>query len=219
MNFFGHATVACWRTAHPAFVLGAMLPDFARMADARLPTIATAEIAEGVRWHHRTDTAFHACPTFLELCRTARVTLRQGGLERGSTLAAAHVGIELLLDGLLLDDESVTRAYLEALETAKHLASSIGWRSIDEAHRFSAVVARLLAEGAPLAYREPSAVAHRLYRILASRPRVAFDRQQVPQVTAWARTAHHELRNDLPILLGELRDRLSVSRKAPSQPA
>ena len=35
MNYLGHAAVATWRTSDRAFVLGAMLPDFATMIGAR----------------------------------------------------------------------------------------------------------------------------------------------------------------------------------------
>jgi acyl carrier protein phosphodiesterase len=208
VNFFGHATVACWRKPKPCFVLGAMLPDFERMIARRAGDLDDAELIEGIRWHHRTDAAFHDCPTFVALCRSARAELRRHGLPRGATMAVAHVGIELLLDGLLLGDEEVERAYLQALQVAGDPDCPLRWSSEADAARFEALRARLLEAGAPTAYRDPSVVAERLARITSARPRLAFDARLVPDVRQWTNEMRHELERFLPTLLDELENRL-----------
>ena len=71
MNFFGHALVAerdeATRGAVRAeFVLGSMLPDFASMLRLRPPRATSATLEAGLRFHHRTDAAFHGSRSFLE---------------------------------------------------------------------------------------------------------------------------------------------------------
>ena len=205
MNYFGHATVACWRTTLPTFVLGAMLPDFERMSGTRLPAVGDDEVQRGVRWHHLTDAVFHDCATFGALCQAARTTLREAGLARGPCMAIAHIGIELLLDGLLLGDAIVEQAYLRALHAASALEDGLPWRSSEDAERFAAVRLRLLEQGPPIVYRDPYAVAERLHRILAMRPRLAFDRTHLPTMAKWADATRSELHDRLPTLLEELR--------------
>ena len=121
MNFVGHAMAACWEQDDPRFVLGAMLPDLAPMCGARMDAVIDAVIAAGVACHHRVDAAFHQCEAFASLCGQARGRLHAAGLARGPVLAAAHVGVELLLDGCWLDDPDVDAAYVGAVEHATRL--------------------------------------------------------------------------------------------------
>jgi acyl carrier protein phosphodiesterase len=207
MNFFGHATVACWRQTRPAFVLGAMLPDFERMAGARIRDIEEGDLLDGIRWHHHTDAAFHACPTFVELCREARSSLGSRGLPRGASMAVAHVGIELLLDGLLLGDATVEQAYVRALQVADR-EGLLRWRSPDDTTRFARLRTRLREAGVPTGYRDPVVVAERLHRITTARPRLSFDITSIPHVATWARELRPELERRLPTMLDELRARI-----------
>ena len=75
MNFFAHAWVARHLRREPAFLLGAMLPDFATMCRARLGEITHETLAEGIAEHHATDEAFHAGETFMRLCREVAARL------------------------------------------------------------------------------------------------------------------------------------------------
>jgi hypothetical protein len=119
MNFFGHAVVASWKNPLPAFVLGAMLPDFANMVGTRLSQPEEPALASGVAFHHRTDHVFHENAVFRELVAGARVELSRLGLSRGSARAVAHVGVEILLDGVLAGDEAASAAYRAALELGR----------------------------------------------------------------------------------------------------
>jgi hypothetical protein len=104
MNFFGHVVVATWQPARDArTALGAMLPDLVGVAGLRGVAPGDPEVARGVALHHRTDEVFHASDTFVSLQTLLRSALEARGIRGGPARAAAHVGIELLLDGLLLD--------------------------------------------------------------------------------------------------------------------
>jgi len=53
VNFIGHLHVARWIQTTPAFLLGAMLPDFASMGRVRLGIPADATVRAGLTFVHR----------------------------------------------------------------------------------------------------------------------------------------------------------------------
>lgn len=167
MNFFGHAAVASWSSAPPAAVLGAMLPDFATMIGSRLAEAADAEVARGVDLHHATDAAFHTLPAVTGLMRELDAQL--AGCARGPRRAVAHIGVELLLDGVLAREPAYRAAYLAGIA----YEPDVQWRDDDGARRFPALLARLRARGVPDDLASPEAVTTRLGHILAPRPRLA----------------------------------------------
>lgn len=104
MNFFGHVVVATWLPdADGRTALGAMLPDLLGIAGLRGVEPRDPEVARGLELHHRTDDVFHASDAFVTLQASLRAALEAGGLQGGPARAVAHVGVELLLDGALLD--------------------------------------------------------------------------------------------------------------------
>lgn len=209
MNFVGHAMAARWEHDDPRFVLGAMLPDLAQMCGATLAAVDDDVLAAGVACHHRADAAFHATEGFAALCAEARGRLRAAGLARGPTLAAAHVGVELLLDGCWLDEPAVDAAYLAAVAHATRLpAPAVAWAHEEHARWFSALCARLHAAGSPRAYRDPDEVGRRLTRILARRPRLRPAPGDEERLVQWARAAHPTVWAAAPALRTELRAEL-----------
>lgn len=168
MNFFGHAAVASWHEPTPGRVLGAMLPDFATMSGARLGEGSDADIASGIDLHHTTDAAFHRAPVVLGLMRELDERLASHGCARGPRRAAAHIGMELLLDGVLVDEPSYRAHYIAALERD---ANGIVWR--EHADRFTRLLARLRTYGVPDDLRKPEAIVQRLHRMLSHRPLLA----------------------------------------------
>lgn len=174
MNYFGHALVASWRDASPAVVLGAMLPDFSSMCRAKLAAAQDAEVATGLALHHATDAAFHDLPAVTGLMRELDVRLAALGCARGPRRAVAHVGIELLLDGVLLDDAPARASYLAGVACA----TAIAWEG-DGGSRFAVLVERLRHHGVPEDLREPDAIAARLARVLAGRPLIEPSRDDL----------------------------------------
>jgi acyl carrier protein phosphodiesterase len=167
VNFYAHLWVARRRAREPAFLLGAMLPDFATMCGARLTRAAHVELASGIEEHHRTDDAFHAGATFLALCRDTGARLEEAGLGWGAARAVAHVGTELLLDGELATEGEGAADYLLAIEEAAAHRSGphLPFRDETGHARFRDLHARLSRHGMPVRYREPDFVAEVLVRL------------------------------------------------------
>lgn len=203
MNFFGHAAVAARRRDAPAFVLGAMLPDFCSMAGARPLAFEHREVSAGVAFHHATDAAFHATATFVALCSEAVAELSELGVRRGSARAAAHVGIELLLDGVLLEDPAARDAYLRALG-AEAIVPTIRFEDEAGRARFEGLRQRLVRLGVPDGYRLPAFVAARLSGTLAHRPRLRLSLEAERAVAVWLERAQPAVARAGPDLLAEL---------------
>jgi hypothetical protein len=173
VNYFGHAAVATWLPRPPddgGAALGAMLPDFAGMIRARLDAPDDADVAVGVALHHATDAAFHAAPPVVATMRELDDRLARAGCARGPRRAVAHVGVELLLDGVLVDEAAYRASYLAGI--ARDPASA-RWRDPEGPARFAVLVDRLRAHGVPLDLRDPTAIVRRLARMLAHRPLLA----------------------------------------------
>jgi hypothetical protein len=177
MNYLGHAAVATWRSDERAFVLGAMLPDFATMIGSRPPATTHAGLDTGMRFHYRTDEVFHRSTGFVELARSAFEWLVARGVERGRARAVAHVGVELLLDAYLVRDARVHRAYLGALESGApgELGRHLNWGSPGGHLGFEDLRERLLSRGVTTEAPTPEVTSQRLRRALAARPRLALD--------------------------------------------
>ncbi len=197
MNFVGHihlAQLALRRDGDDSqdepidrvgFLLGSALPDFAAMGRFRLAERPSdRSVAAGVDLHHKTDDAFHRHPWFLRLSKTVSTELQTAGIGRGAARACGHVGIELLLDGLLLDEtpdlrDDVDRATARSTDPRLGLIDAVGVeRQLDWVDHLDSVASWPL----PMNYRSPTAVAERLRRILARRPRLSFDLADVALV-------------------------------------
>lgn len=181
MNFFGHAAVASWHDAavEPGYVLGAMLPDFVGMVRGRVGVLATGPISDGVSLHHQTDSVFHQLPAVTRLMSKLSQDLALRGVSRGPMRAAAHLGIELLLDGELVATSTYSQAYLSALELDAPAMSSP-----EEQQRLRNLMVRLRAHGVPDDLREPGLAARRTVRAIASRPRLAATGEEPMQIAA-----------------------------------
>lgn len=209
MNLYGHAVVASWHSPDPWHGLGAMLPDLAGLVGARPPTPRSEPVRAGIALHHTTDAAFHASRDFVRLCSEGIEALQRDGLSRGAARAVAHVGVELLLDGELAGDVGGLTCFGDALGlAASHAADTeeaLTWQGAGDAGRLRDVATRLAQANIPLVYMDPEVVAERLYRILARRPRLAFDAAHLPGVRRWAVGVQREVRAAAPDVLAALR--------------
>jgi hypothetical protein len=174
VNFFGHAAVTTWSApasgAVPAVVLGAMLPDFATMCGGWITSSAgDAGVTEGIALHHATDAVFHQLPVVTGLMRELDEHLVHGQCARGPRRAVAHIGVELLLDGVLTGEPAYRAAYLDGLAHDPALQ----WREPGDAPRFAILIERLRAHGVPEDLRRPEAITARVHRVLAHRPLLA----------------------------------------------
>jgi hypothetical protein len=210
LNFIGHAFVALWQSREPRFVLGSMLPDFAGMAGARLASHAADDSAlgRGIALHHRTDDVFHGSPPFVSLMGSTMDQLLACGVGRGPSRAIGHVGVEMLIDGELLTDPELARAYQHAVAQASEVEAHL-FRAEDEARRAQSLLGRLSAHGVPYDYRNTEAVAKRLARMLADRPRLAITKDAEPHVLGVLAQVQPLVRARIPELVSHLRSALS----------
>lgn len=209
MNFFGHAVAASWERAHPRFTLGAMLPDFASMLGARVEAVEDREVAAGIAWHHRTDAVFHRLAAFRRWSMSLTRRLAEAGASRGSSLAAGHVGVELVLDGVLVDREpDLEDEYTAALAAVSAVARSIRWRPA-AAPPIEHLAERLGSRGLPVGYRDDAIVADRVIRVLARRPRLAMAPERAPVLARELGAMRAEIEAGASDLIAALRSALS----------
>ncbi len=170
MNFFGHAAVATWYwPASPGVWLGSMLPDFASMCGGRIDASDDGDVTRGIALHHTTDAAFHKLAVVTQLMRELDGLLDHGGCARGPRRAVAHIGVELLLDGVLTAEPAYRAAYLAGLAHEP----AVRWRDPEAAPRFAVLLDRLRARGVPEDLRLPDAITTRVHHVLAHRPLLA----------------------------------------------
>ncbi len=210
MNFFGHAAVATWTRDEPGFVFGAMLPDFATMIGARPPRADDPEITDGIALHHRTDDAFHGSEVFRALQSDALRSLGSLGVRRGPARAVAHVGVEILLDGVLAGDASHREGYVRAVRHAGTVGveEAIAWEHGEERARFAELRDRLERFGVRTD-ATANEVAERLHRILTGRRLLALASRELDAVATWVERARPLVRESAPRLVAELRRRLA----------
>lgn len=213
MNFVGHAHFARRIQTAPRFVLGAMLPDLASMAGARLGPQEEITIAAGVRDHHVVDDVFHGAPTFCRLQAEAAAELSERGVGWGAARAVAHVAPELFLDGLLLEEDETLELYREAVVEGGRAETLATLRFVSEGHaRFAALHRRLTSYGPPHGYRDPKFVGDILFRILRERPRLALTEGDVVVLEDLLPRLQRRVVDAAPTLLAEVASGLQIVR-------
>jgi hypothetical protein len=174
VNFFGHAAAARQVDDAPAFLLGAMAPDLLPLCGAVAERETSPKVAAGGAHHLAVDARFHANPAFTTMQIWASGAMVRAGLPRGAARGAAHVGIELFLDGALAGETRAREAYARSIAHADTTGTPFVWRDEQSSARWHALVQRLRGGGIPDLYRDPDFVADRLIGALARRPRLAL---------------------------------------------
>jgi hypothetical protein len=169
VNFVAHAVVAGRQRDEPAYAFGAMVPDLQRMAQVPLEVPHVA-VADGIASHHRADAAFHDSPVFKRWMATVVAGMDQQG--RGAR-AAAHVAVELAIDGHLLAT-GATGSYDGALR----------WAGGELDGRWALVVDRMRDGEVVDAYGSAEGIATRVVGVMLRRPRLAPITPDVDDLTA-----------------------------------
>lgn len=204
MNFFGHAAIAGRFRAEPAFVLGAMLPDFCGMLGLRAPPAPETTLGDGIEFHHVTDHVFHELETFRAFVREATAVLDARAVRRGTARAVAHVGVELFLDAELAEDEAARSLYVAALRAGRAGAlSEAELFSRDDTARMSGLL-RTLEERGVAKRPDTAAVVMRLTRALASRSRLAIEPRDESAVSEWVELFRGRVVASTPHIVTEL---------------
>ena len=203
MNFFGHAAVARHVDDDPAFVLGAMAPDLLAMCGAPGDRPTSARVAAGQAHHLAVDAVFHGCAAFVTLQSWAVRTLMESGVRRGPARGAAHVGIELLLDGQLAADSRARAAYDRSLATADGASQPFHWPEESSGARWRMLVRRLRQGTIPDGYRDPGFVAGRLAGALRGRPRLALTPAESLALRTFLPALQRRVALDVPALMSD----------------
>jgi hypothetical protein len=122
--------------------------------------------------------------------------LAELGCARGPRRAVAHIGVELVLDGVLLDDASYRDNYLAGIAAD---VGGVRWRDDAGPVRFAALIDRLRGYGVPDDLRDATSITHRLQRVLGHRPLLA--------------PSHDDLRA-IRTALVEIQPRVAISSEA-----
>jgi hypothetical protein len=179
VNFVGHLATAVASSHQDAgeagFRVGVMAPDLASGAGVSLRA-PTAAVAAGLAEHHRADAAFHSLAWFRSTTQQLSVDLQGAGVRRGPARAVAHVGVELLMDGELLRDPAIARSFDEAWAVLGAGGPEVAGLVVPEDQRSWLLwLERFTTYVDPRRYADPVSVALATERILARRPRLAFD--------------------------------------------
>ena len=208
MNVGGHVTVATavLQGRGPGFLLGAALPDLAAMGRFRLRGHTTDQaVTAGIAVHHATDDAFHRHPWFVERNRRLAGMLLDAGVDRGAARACSHVGIELLLDGELLADRAIAEAIGSAFDAIVERRHALATLVVaDDRLDWLTHLDWLATHHLPSDYDDAVAVARRLYRILARRPRLALNIDHVEIVAETLTDAQPDIKATARSLVDDL---------------
>lgn len=184
MNFVGHVVAASSVTTDAGtrldVLLGAALPDLVPVRHLAL-TQASTGILLGLDHHRRADAAFHADPRFVALASELRGALEGDGVARGPARAAAHIGVELLIDGELLASPAGSEAFGPVWDRLRSPdAAVVGLVPADARDRWAAQLARLTHHLDPWGHTGPDDLAARIGHVLAPRPRLALPDDRRP---------------------------------------
>jgi hypothetical protein len=195
VNFVAHAVIADTLGCSPLESFGSMVPDLANMVGAMTgtrsaPGVPEAALTHGSSVHVATDEAFHHHPTFVSLTRMAAASMDG---RRHVNTAAAHVGIELMIDGWLLD-EACSGPYPVALAAASPFCTG-PWAELLE---------YLVDDNPTRHYRTIEGCAERTWRILGGRRVLAQGRPTIEALTAGLNEVAVDVRSALDDLVHDV---------------
>ena len=211
MNLVGHVAVALAPGSPPPstdFLVGCMLPDLAAIARVRVAR-PEGDLGDGVAFHHACDAVFHESEWFRRTNGTARDALVAAGIESGPARACSHAGVEMLLDGRLIADETVDASARVVLRAVSADAPALAALAPLDAR--DAWVERLQMIGAsldPARYRDATFVAQRLQRMTSGRRRIELRAEHVDTVAATLRELQPAIAGAAPAVVAEVRARV-----------
>jgi hypothetical protein len=204
VNFFGHAAAARRIDDDPLFILGAMAPDLLPLCAAVARGETSPRVTAGQAHHHAVDLLFHTNPAFTTLASWASLSLVEIGLRRGAARGAAHVGIELFLDGVLAAETGARAAYTRSLAAAETTGTPFVWRDELSRWRWRTLVIRLRTGAVPDGYRESGFVADRVVGALGRRPRLALSEREAVALHRFLPALAARVTADAQALVGNL---------------
>jgi len=217
VNFVGHIVVAALTGAPTtptpdAVLLGAAVPDFAAWRRFRMigAQASGTHIGDGITLHHRTDSIFHAHPSFTDSQRRIRDQLVASNVPRGAARACAHVGIEMMIDGALLRSPDTQRATQRTLGAIGARPDGLALLTREPAEQWLAHLDSVAAYGIPSGYLSPPMLAERLFRILRGRRRLVLPAEHVETVATVLGAHRNEIVDFADALAHDVADTLTL---------
>jgi hypothetical protein len=196
VNFVSHMVVARHAVPEPTtrLLLGAAAPDLARMARVAVAPAGRLDFAAGVAAHHRTDAVFHELDWFRSHNRRLVAELNERGVRRGPARGAAHVLIELLLDGAVLARAEHAATFARPWAAlAEPDADALAMVPAEDHTRWVDFLGLLTERLEPTAYGDPGYAADRTAGTLARRPRLAMTGPEQARLRELAGEVHDRI--------------------------
>lgn len=158
----------------PDLLLGSALPDFLGMyhdlvgGTLRHQDIGGRALQEGIGFHIATDDAFdHGNPlkSLLVAAAAADFASNESPAPRAVKLYCSDPGTEILLDGVVQQNRSVSDMFLKLADDVVNDRTSLSVATSDQT--FIEFVKRYFERGIPVAYEDPMFVAQLLQKRLA----------------------------------------------------
>jgi hypothetical protein len=208
MNLVGHVAVALEPDAPSEstdFLVGCMLPDLAAIARVRLVR-PDGELGRGVEFHHACDAVFHESDWFRTANRELRDELLGAGVDTGPARACSHAGVEMLLDGALVERPEVRHAAARAFAAVDAQADVLAALAPRESRAITALRFRRIATSLdPTRYRDARFVAERLHAMTAGRRRIELPAAHVDRVADALHDAQPRVAAAAPSVLAAVR--------------
>ena len=213
MNYFGHAALAVAREENPRFVLGAMLPDLYSMMRIRGGSVNDPDLLLGIDFHLRTDALFHQTETFISLNRNALSALRERNVSRGPARACAHIGVEMLIDAVLIRNQETLAGYLLALKVGAESEAVFDPHPLSLQGQLKDLCQHLIVHREAVHGTDTRRFIERLGHTLSGRVRLCPSDRELEVIAEYLST-NQEVERRVPDLLQELQPLLEA---APTQ--
>ncbi|HEY5887248.1 MAG TPA: hypothetical protein VIT24_05935 [Acidimicrobiales bacterium] len=207
MNFVSHMVVAQHATPEPTtrLLLGAAAPDLVRMAQVPVATAGPPDFMAGVVTHHRTDAVFHELDWFRVTNRRLVHDLTDRGVRRGPARGAAHVLIELLLDGAVLARAAHATTFARPWAAlAKPDDDALAMVADEDRAPWAAFLELFTGRLEPAGYGDPHYAADRTAGTLARRPRLAMTDDERDVLRGLADEVHGSISGDTEEVLARV---------------
>lgn len=178
-------------------LLGAGAPDLVRMAQVAVATTGPPDFTAGVATHHRTDAVFHELDWFRVTNRRLVHDLADRGVRRGPARGAAHVLIELLLDGAVLARAEHAATFARPWAAlAEPDDDALAMVADEDRARWVEFLELLTDRLEPAAYGDPHYAADRTAGTLARRPRLTMTADETDVLRGLAAEVHESISGD-----------------------
>ncbi len=224
MNFLSHFYFD-QRNDDPNTVLGTILPDLIKNANKKWnphpqkheelfqESALHQSFLKGWKRHLEVDRIFHSAPFFFEKTKELKILLLpilETSVVRPSFLA--HIGVELLLDHLLINHRKIKiNSFYECLENVNSggLRTFLKKCEIDDINLFFKFFDSFKSSRYLLSYQQLDNISYALHRICMRLWQHPFSEQTISELTSVLEIYKSQLEVDFMIIFDEIENRLS----------